>query len=446
MKDNILVIEDDALLNRLISEHLERIGYAAHSVHNARQAELFLKTNDAKLVLTDVRLPDADGLELLPHLSAEQPVIVLTAYGSVNSAVQAMKSGAAEYLVKPINLNELELVVKRVLDAAAQRGDLAFCKQTLNRHQKTAMIGDGAGLSKVHDLIEAVAPSQMTVLIHGESGVGKELVARAIHDRSTRSGRHFVIVDCCTLQEQLFESGLFGHEPGAFTGASNKKQGLIEGAEGGTLFLDEVGEVAPSAQAKLLRVLETGQFRRVGGVRDRQANVRVVTATNRDLAELTREGKFRNDLFYRLNGFEIEVPPIRERREDIPGLVDFFVRNHNFSRRIEKQVTQKALTELISYEWPGNIREMKNVIERAIILSGDSPEIDTQHLSIHVDEMTTFDLFGLNFEQEPTLAEIERRYLEMLLKKHDGRRATVASVMGISERNIYRLVDKYKLK
>jgi len=445
-KQSVLVVEDDKLLNRLVSEQLVRMGYAVHRANNWMESKALLEQQSVNLIITDVQLPDANGVELLPRLTQDQPVIVLTAYGSVKDAVNAMKNGAAEYLLKPVHPDELELMVTRVLDSAAQRRDLQFCRRTLKKQTANGMVGLSHGLSEVENLIEAVAPTDMTVLVQGESGVGKELVAQAIHVGSDRKKRNFVAVDCCTLQEQLFESELFGHERGAFTGATGQKKGLIESADGGTLFLDEIGEIEPGIQAKLLRVLETGHFRRVGSNMDRVANVRVVAATNRDLGAMSREGAFRPDLYYRLSAFVVEVPPLRERRDDIPALTEHFVSNHDFSRRINKKVSAKAMRHLVAYDWPGNIRELKNVVERAIILSRDSLEIRPVHLGQCSAQAEQGQTINLAFDHEPTLEEIQRSYLAMVIQRHSGHRSQVARTMGISERNVYRLIEKYGLK
>lgn len=445
-KGNILVVEDDELLNRLISEQLTRMAYSVHGAPDWASAKALLEKQSFDLIVTDVKLPDANSVELLPALTQDQPVIMLTAYGSVRDAVVAMKNGAAEYMVKPVHADELELVVRRVLASAAQHRDLQFCRRTLKRRVANKMVGLSHGLKEVQDLIDAVAPSDMTVLIEGESGVGKELVAQAIHDRSERSARNFVAVDCCTLQEQLFESELFGHERGAFTGANKQKKGLIEGADGGTLFLDEIGEIEPSIQAKLLRVLETGQFRRLGSTQNRVANVRVVVATNRDLEQMSREGGFRSDLFYRLSAFVVKVPPLRERRDDIPALVKFFVRNHDFSRRIDKRVTEEAMRRLVAYDWPGNIRELKNAVERGIILSRDARSIRPEHLGQCSTLAGQERMINLAFDHEPTLDEIQQSYLTVVMQRHSGHRSRVARTLGISERNVYRLIEKYDLK
>jgi DNA-binding NtrC family response regulator len=366
----------------------------------------------------------------------------------VKNAVEAIRRGAADYLAKPVSPEELAFTVNRVLETEALKADHSFCKARLAARSgvHSFMIGDSPALERVKEMIEAVAPSDMTVLILGESGSGKEMVAKALHEASPRAERNFVAVDCCTLQESLFESELFGHEKGAFTGADRKKAGLIEGAAGGTLFLDEIGEIPLPIQAKLLRVLETGKYRRVGGTRDLTANVRIVAATNRDLKAMSERGEFRADLYYRLEGFTIHTPPLRERREDIPHLVEHFIRNHDFSMRIRKTVTREAMRKLIAYDWPGNVRELKNVVERAIILSRNSRTIRPQHLTFGACRQEASGLqLDVPGDGEPTLEELELSYLRMLLEKYAGHRATVARIMGISERQVYRLIRKHGL-
>jgi DNA-binding NtrC family response regulator len=447
MMRDILVIEDDDIINLLIVKNIKDMGHNALGVHSLKEADAYCKEREPRLIITDVRLPDGDALSRLPALTENCPVIVLTAYGSVKEAVEAIKAGAFEYLVKPISPDELVLVVQRALDNAALHRDHQFCKRQLAARENSGsfMIGQSEALQEVKQMIDVVGPSDMTVLVLGESGSGKELVARAVHERSTRAQHNFVSVDCCTLQEKLFESELFGHERGAFTDANKQKKGLIEGAEGGTLFLDEIGEIAATVQAKLLHVLETGHFRRVGGTRDLIANVRIVAATNRNLKEMSDQGAFRPDLFYRLEAFTIIAPPLRARRDDIPFLVDHFIKNHDFSRRINKTVSKEAMRKLAAYNWPGNVRELKNVVERAIILSRDKKTIRAEHLAFSNAKSNANASFTLSFDHDPTLTELEQSYLQMMLGKYAGHRAMVAQTLGISERNVYRLIRKYDL-
>ncbi len=446
MSVSILVIEDDKLLNQLLVSQLKESGFDAHGATSWHDARQWLETHHPDLVLLDKRLPDIDGDELIPQLAVHQPVIMLTAYGSVRQAVEAIHAGAADYLTKPINPEELELVINRVLETESLRQNFQACRSQMRNREQKLLVGRSRGLMEVEQMIEVVAPTDMTVLIHGESGVGKELVAHEIHEQSPRCERNFIALDCCTIQENLFESELFGHERGAFTGADKRKKGLIEAAAGGTLFLDEIGEISPAIQAKLLRFLETGKFRRVGGSLDIHSNARVVAATNRDLEQMVRNKEFRADLLYRLNAFTITMPPLRERREDIPDLVLHFINNHSFSRKISKRVTRTAMRQLVAYDWPGNVRELRNVIERAIILSRDLPDIRPQHLAFSGEDPDQ-SLFStvLKFEEQPSLAEIEKTYLTMLLEKYSGHRGKVAKAMGVSERNIYRLIEKYGL-
>lgn len=442
-KAQILVIEDDRVLNKLLCGQLHRMGHTVVGAGSWSEAVNFLARHEPRLILSDARLPDRPLLDFLPELAAHYPVIVLTAYGTVQEAVSAMRAGAVQYLCKPVNLDELELEVRRALELSELRREHRYCKERLQG--RGTLVGDSPTMREVLRLIEAVAPAETTVLIQGESGVGKELVARAIHDASPRAKANFVAIDCCSLQEQLFESELFGHEKGAFTGADRLKTGLIEAASGGTLFLDEIGEVSPTIQAKLLRVLETGQYRRLGGVKDLMADVRVVAATNRDLAQASKEGRFRGDLYYRLSAFTIHVPPLRERLQDVPPLVEHFLARRGFERNRDKRVHPEAMRRLMDYSYPGNVRELRNLVERAVILSGASSEIRPEHFAFdHAAAKQTG--FTLQFEAEPTLEQIEREYLEQLMRKYGGHRGRIAQTLGVSERNVYRMLDRYGLK
>ena len=444
-KQQILIVEDDVVLNNLMADHLQAAGYRAHSAISWASAKAILQKEEPDLILLDIRLPDGDGMKLLEEVSTRQPVIVITSYGSVQQAVQVMKIGAADYLAKPVNLDELDFIINRVLDTAKLRREHSFLKTQAVKQDTATLVGSSAAMLHVNSLISSIAPSDMTVLILGESGTGKEVVARAIHNASARAGENFVAVDCCTIPGQLFEAELFGYEKGAFTGAFQMKRGLIESAENGTLFLDEIGDVELAGQAKLLRFLETGTYRRVGGVRDLQVNVRVITATNRDLDAMTKDKEFRTDLFYRLSAFVIGLPALAERKEDLPELIEYFISKGPAANRIKKRVSAEVTNIMNSYSWPGNVRELRNVVERALILSGEEEVIKPLHLGfkdldIKLDEKTT-----LCFEHEPTMKEIEGLYLKQLLAKYNGSRAQVAAAMGVSERTLYRMIQRHDI-
>ncbi|WP_333822414.1 sigma-54-dependent transcriptional regulator [Pinisolibacter sp.] len=445
----VLVIEDDATLNRLLVRQLTQAGYVARGVLRWKDAQKVLGEEEPALALLDMRLPDADGLDAVPQLKEVCPVVVLTAYGAVEHAVKALKAGATDYLVKPVRGEELELAIGRALERASLQRDGLFWKDRAQSIEGgIRMIGASAAFRRATDLVDMVAPTDQTVLVLGESGVGKELFARAIHDASSRAASKFVAIDCSTLQANLFESELFGHERGSFTGADRRKDGLVEVADGGTVFLDEIGEVSATIQAKLLRILETGMFRRLGGTKDLHADVRFVAATNRDLQEMVRAGTFRADLYYRLSRFVVEVPPLRERGEDIIAIADAFVAGRAFRRNVPKRLGMEAKKALVAYRWPGNVRELKNVVERAVLLSGDRETIGVAELGLTADPMRAPEAksFRLEFDAPPTLEEIEREYLTRLATRTDLSRAEMAATLGISERNTYRLLAKHKLR
>ena len=441
----ILVVEDDLTLNRLLVDQLARLGFEPKGVLSRRETLDILDDFEPALVILDMRLPDTVGLDLLIELHHSCPVIVLTAYGSINQAVLAVKAGAVEYLIKPVSPAGLELAVMRALDTAELKKKAEFWQSRARPDAEPGMIGSGSGFTKVREMIGLVASADTTVLIEGESGVGKELVAQAIHNQSPRSEDHFVAIDCCTLHESLFESELFGHERGAFTGADRKKEGLIEVAENGTVFLDEIGEVSPVIQAKLLRVLETGKFRRLGGTRDITANVRFVAATNRSLEEMKDEGKFRSDLYYRLSAFMISVPPLRERKGDISRLAKHFLETRQFQRNINKVLASSTIKALSRYDWPGNVRELRNVVERSILISAGSPRILPEHIALPNSSRSGGARVELTYDHEPTFEEIRETYLIKLLEAHNGNRQKVARTLGMSERNTYRLIKKLDL-
>ncbi len=441
MKKLILVIDDDQVFNRLLVEQIGDMGLDAVGALSWAEASSVLSEREPDLIFLDFRLPDADTPQLVEMLAGQFPVIVLTGYGSIRNAVSLIQAGAVEYLTKPVGLDELEITIRRELENAELRQRNAFYQRQLASRRPGPLIGNSRVMDELLRMIEAVAPTDATVLVQGESGTGKEMVAQAIHQGSLRHTQEMVTIDGGTLQETLFESELFGYERGAFTGADRQKKGLIEEAASSTLFLDEIGETTPANQAKLLRVLETGTFRRVGGARTLKSDVRFVVATNRDLAELSQNGGFRSDLYFRLASFVITVPPLRERRDDIPLLAAHFLQR--FSRGVEHQLSAEAEKLLVAYHWPGNVRELRNLIERAAILAGREERIRPEHFGpLHSRRE---DGLALNFEREPSLADVERECLRQSLVRHAGNRAKVAAVLGISERNIYRLIKQYEL-
>jgi DNA-binding NtrC family response regulator len=444
---HLLLIEDDVTLRRLILQRLERADYAVTGVESWSEAKTALANLQPSLILLDVRLPDANGLEKLPKLKEIAPIIVITAFGSINDAVRAIRSGAIDYLIKPINPDTLEAVIERALETSSIRRSYEFLRDEARRKTPT-LIGSSPGLREVRKQIELLAPSQATVLILGESGVGKELVARAVHDASPRSAAIFTAVDCATLQDTLFESELFGHERGAFTGADQKKEGLVEVSEGGTVFLDEIGDLPLSQQVKLLRVIETGRFRRVGGTRDIACDVRFVAATNRDLFAMSQDGSFRRDLYYRLSALILDVPPLRDRRDDIVEIAELFIVTRSFDRQIDKVLTPEAAAVLQTYDWPGNARELRNVIERALLASRNEQDIKVEHLGL---PQTVTDRavasnpksrVELRFTNEPTLDEVRNAYLRIVAERRKGNRSDIARTLGISERSVYRILKE----
>jgi DNA-binding NtrC family response regulator len=397
--------------------------------------------------LLDLHLPDGSGIQLLEQLKARQPeieAILLTGHGSIESAIQAMRLGAYDYLTKPFHLAELEVHIQKAYEKVVlARRERQWIEQIRFESPRFRLVGSSPPMRKVVQMIEKVAPTDSTVLVRGASGTGKELVARALHANSPRRDRPLVTINCAALQETLLESELFGHEKGAFTGATAAKTGLIEVAEGGTLFIDEIAEMAPGLQAKLLRVLENGEYRRVGGTQQSRADVRVVAATNKNLEEEQKAGRFREDLYYRLNVVAIPLPLLKDRLGDIPELVRHFLTTRPLRQKLF-EVAPEVLDAFARYDWPGNVRELANVLERAQILA----ESDT---------ITTDDLPDTMLENVPaaptaaepgggqTLRAVERRHVESILRQEKGNKVHAARTLGISRRALYRLIKKHRL-
>jgi DNA-binding NtrC family response regulator len=429
MESRVLLVDDEDAFREITSEELTHVGYALDACRTLGEARRLLAKKTFDVVLVDIRLPDGNGLDLLAELHASNPgtqVVVLTAFGSVEVAIRAMKQGAFDFLMKPCKLGEIEAVLAKAARVQSlARENLALQRDVDRLKPSDRIVGTTSAMHEVTRLIDRVASTDSTVLIRGESGVGKELVARAVHRASLRSGRPFVVVDCASLHENL-----------AYTGAVRLKHGLFEVADRGTMFLDEIGEVTPPLQVKLLRVLETGVFRHVGGTSDVSVDVRVIAATNRDLEVMMRTGAFREDLYYRLNVFSIPIPPLRDRREDIAQLVEHFIHSSGIIGKRNARVAPEAMRVLESYAWPGNARELQNVMERALILS-DGDTVLPEHLPIGMRVLQA-PTGGRGASSRPTLAEAEREYIRQVLAECKGHRHKAAKILGISERNLYR--------
>jgi DNA-binding NtrC family response regulator len=442
----LLIVDDDEALRDTLVRRFQRQGMEVTAADSGEEALARADRTRWDVALLDLHLPGMSGIDLLAVLKERQPdveALMLTAHGSIDTAIQAMRHGAYDYLAKPFQLPDLDVRIQK----AREKVDLArrarqWIEQLNYESPRYRLVGSSPGIRRVVQLIEKVAATDATVLVRGASGTGKELVARALHHNSARRERPLVTINCAALQESLLESELFGHEKGAFTGAVQAKPGLVEVAEGGTLFIDEIGEMAPGLQAKLLRVLEDGHFRRVGGTQESRADVRVVAATNRRLDEEIRAGRFREDLFYRLNVLGIDLPPLGDRREDIPELVEHFLTTRQVGPT-RSRIQPEALGVLRRYDWPGNVRELANVIERAQILAED-------HL-ITVDDLP--DALAESPPAAPAgdedpdhLRAVERRHVLTILERGHGNKVRAARALGISRKALYRLIAKYQLE
>jgi DNA-binding NtrC family response regulator len=431
----VLVIEDEEKYRRVIGLHLSSCGY---QVKAAGAAEEGLKyAGDVDLVLTDLKLPGMDGLAFLDRLRAQNmntPVIVMSAFGTVESAVEAMKKGAVDFLPKPFSLDHLTVVVEKALEVRKLRDENRELREALNqRYQFENIVGRSASMQEIFATVERVAPTRATVLLAGESGVGKDMIARAIHHHSPRKDRPFVKINCTAIPENLMESELFGYEKGAFTGANTSKPGKFEAANLGTVFLDEIGDVPGSIQVKLLRVLQEREFERLGSNRTQHTDVRVVAATNVDLRAALEQGTFREDLYYRLNVVPINIPPLRERKEDLPYLVE------HFARKFGGKISEGAMERLTAYHWPGNVRELENVVERSILLApGPSVEADDVRIDSNLKPRAGSANSADHFLPEGlTLDQYEQSLIREALKRADGNKSQAARLLGLT-RNAFR--------
>ena len=446
--ERILIVDDEKNYLVVLQALLADAGYEVLTAQSGPQALALAAEEEPDLVITDMRMPKMSGLDLIERLKArfsEMPIIVMTAYGTVENAVGAMKAGATDYISKPFENTELMLTVQKALKIRRLLFQNRLLKEELKGYGE--IIGDSKAMRQVYALIDKVAATRATVLLTGESGTGKELIARAIHARSPRAEEAFVAVNCMALTETLLESELFGHEKGAFTGATSRRKGRFELAHGGTLFLDEVGEMSPSLQVKLLRVLQERAFERVGGTQPLSVDVRIVAATNRDLTQAVEAGQFREDLFYRLNVVRIEVPPLSQRREDLPALVAHFVQKYAAQvGRPAPQVEKEAMELIYRHPWPGNVRELENAIERAVILAGDSITAGDLPLELRPGQgPAAATELPQDVSLNDALEDLERRMIVRALAQAGGVAAHAAEALGLTKSNLAYKLKKYGL-
>lgn len=448
MKFTILVIDDEKNIREGLAADFELDGYNVKIASSGQEGLDFLEKGDIDLVITDLRMPGISGEQVLKKVTSQMPgipVIVLTGHGSIDAAVSAMQNGAYDFLTKPLDLKHLELIVKRALKGR----ELSIQHQELLSEVKKAsvpktMIGKSASMQKVLQMIEKVAPSKISVLITGESGVGKEVVADAIHNMSDRKDNAFIKVHCAALSESLLESELFGHEKGAFTGAETLHKGKFELAHGGTIFLDEIGEINKSVQVKLLRVLQEKKFERVGGEETIEVDVRVISATNKNLEEEVKKGNFREDLFFRLNGINIEVPPLRERKDDIPLLLNSFLKTYNEENK--KNIIgfdNKAKAILFKYNWPGNIRELQHCVESAVVMAAGN-EISEEDLTIS-NKLNSSDN-SISVPIGSSMEEAEKIIIIETLNANNGNKSKTAEILQIARKTLHRKLNEYGIE
>ncbi len=440
---NIMVVDDEEIVRSSLTSWLEEDGYNVEAVESGKKALERLPAKNWDLMLVDLKMPGMDGLQLMEEVRKTQPdmlIIIMTAYATVDTAVRAMKQGAYDYFVKPFNPDDISLTIRKIVDHHKLVKENLYLRKELKKQYKLRdMISKNEKMIEIFELARTVAKSNSTVLIQGESGTGKELLARAIHDESPRADAPFISVSCVSLTESLLESELFGHEKGAFTGANNIKRGKIELAQDGTLFLDEIGDISLKLQMDLLRVLEQREFRRVGGSDLIPITSRILAATNRDLKSAIEEGRFRADLYYRLNVISIHIPPLREKREDIPLLVNHFIEKFNIEMGKEiRGVSEEAMRIMIDNDWPGNARELRNVIERAMVVAKGNI-ITEADISLHSAAR------GAN-QRTKSLEEIEKEHIRVVLNENQWNIVRSAQTLEIDRVTLYNKIKKFDLK
>jgi len=448
MKPKILVVDDESAHRQMIKAVLSAEGYEIKEAVNGDEAVKAVEEQFHDLILMDIRMPKLGGIEALQKIkdmSPGIPIIIMTAYASVNTAIEALKSGAYDYLTKPLDIEELKILVAKALQFQKLEQENIYLKEQLNdRFDFSKIIGRSNAMKQLFETMALVAPSEATVLIVGESGTGKELIANAIHQNSARAKRPFIKVNCAALPETLLESELFGHEKGAFTGAVSRKRGRFELAHQSSMFLDEIGEMAPTTQAKILRVLQEREFEPLGGTHTIQVDTRIVAATNKQLDQEIKAGRFREDLFYRLNVVSLEVPPLRDRGDDVALLADFFLQKYTAkNRKLIKGITPRAMDLLMRHEWPGNVRELENIVERAVIMArGEmiTPMEFPENLKALDHELKEA---RIDMAAGRSLKEVEKEMILRTLEETGGNRTHAADILGISRRTLQLKLKEY---
>jgi DNA-binding NtrC family response regulator len=449
--ERVLIVEDDAAARVGLEQLVRSWGFMAESASDGEEALEKVTSFRPAIVITDMVMPRMDGLALLralPQVGADVTTLLLTAQGTVETAVEAMKEGAYDYLTKPVDIQRLKILLDKIVERLETLREVKALRRQLREHGTFgSLIGNSPEMRKIYQVIEQAAPTSASVLITGESGTGKELVAQTIHQLSPRSAFQFIAINCAAIPETLLESEIFGHEKGAFTGAADRRQGCFELADRGTLFLDEIGEMTPATQVKLLRVLQERKFRRLGGRTEQSVDVRVIAATNIDPAEAVKAGKLREDLYYRLNVFAFRLPTLRERKDDLPLLVQAFI--NEFNGRNQKNIAgvdQQAMRMLEHYGWPGNVRELRNVIERATILA-PGPFIEAKHLPpVLAEEPPPEQQPQLALAPGTTVEEAERRLIMMTLAHTRDNKTRAAEILGISLKTLHNKLNKLRLR
>jgi len=450
MPAKILVVDDEESMCRFMEIMLSKEGYQVDTANDGYSGVNLLKQSEYDLVIADLNMPEMTGIDLLKEIKSfkqKQDFIVMTAYATVDTAIEAMKQGAIDYITKPFKVDEIKLVIEKSINRKILIEENKKLKQQLNiSNDFDNIIGKSHNICEVKRLASRIAESDSTVLIRGESGTGKDLMAKAIHNHSPRKSGPFITINCGALPENLLESELFGHKKGSFTGAIRDKDGLFKVADGGTFFLDEIGNTSPAIQIKLLRVLEEKRITPVGDTNPIDVDVRLIAATNSDLEEDVKRGKFREDLFYRLNVIPLYIPALRERKDDIPLLVDHFIKKFCFKINVsQKEITNQAIERLMDFQWKGNVRELENTIERAVLLSREDI-LDLNDFPKNLSSSDKIVTGGDTIPENPTLESIEKAYIHFIMSKTGGKKTRAAKILGIDPSTLYRKIERYDLE